>query len=37
MLKTLEPQKWAENKNTEADFKNLCSYWKKVELRNSTF
>ena len=26
MLRTLEPQKGAENKNAEADFKNPCSY-----------
>ena len=26
MLRTLEPQKEAENKNAEADFKNPCSY-----------
>ena len=26
MLRTLEPQKEAENKNAEADFKNQCSY-----------
>ena len=26
MLRTLEPQKEAENKNVEADFKNPCSY-----------
>ena len=26
MLRSLEPQKGAENKNAEADFKNLCSY-----------
>ena len=26
MLRTLEPQKGAKNKNAEADFKNPCSY-----------
>ena len=26
MLRTLEPQKGAENKNAEADFNNPCSY-----------
>ena len=26
MLRTLEPQKGAENKNAEADIKNPCSY-----------
>ena len=26
MLRMLEPQKRAENKNAEADFKNPCSY-----------
>ena len=26
MLRTFEPQKGAENKNAEADFKNPCSY-----------
>ena len=26
MLRTLESQKRAENKNAEADFKNPCSY-----------
>ena len=26
MLRTIEPQKGAENKNAEADFKNPCSY-----------
>ena len=26
MLKTLEPQKEAENENAEGDFKNPCSY-----------
>ena len=26
MLRTLKPQKVAENKNAEADFKNPCSY-----------
>ena len=26
MLRTLEPQKEAENKNAEADFKSPCSY-----------
>ena len=33
MLRTLEPQKEAENKNAEADFKNPCSYkMKSVQL-----
>ena len=36
MLRTLEPQKGAENKNAEADFKNPCSYkMKSVYLRRA--
>ena len=38
MLRTLEPQKGAENKNAEADFKNSCSYkMKSVYLAYSEF
>ena len=34
MLRTLKPQKRAENKNAEADFKNTCSYKMKSVLMN---